>query len=81
MRPLLAIVSQEAVLFHCTIKENIKYYGDNSREISDDEIIQAARSANIHNFISVVYQLAMWEKKVVLYFICYVKQVQESLLT
>ena len=66
MRSLLAIVSQEAVLFDSTIKENIKY-GDNSREISDDEIIQAARSANIHNFISVVYQLAMWEKKVVLH--------------
>jgi len=47
----MAIVSQEPILFDCTIRENITY-GDTSREIPMDEVIQAARLANIHDFIS-----------------------------
>ncbi|KAF5286694.1 hypothetical protein FQA39_LY16177 [Lamprigera yunnana] len=51
LRSRLGVVSQEPNLFDKTIGENIAY-GDNDREISEDEIIQAAKSANIHNFIS-----------------------------
>ncbi|CAG7729304.1 unnamed protein product [Allacma fusca] len=47
----MAIVSQEPVLFDRTLADNIAY-GDNSRDVDMTEIIQAARSANIHDFIS-----------------------------
>ncbi|XP_063777832.1 ATP-binding cassette sub-family B member 5-like isoform X2 [Pseudophryne corroboree] len=50
LRSRIGIVSQEPVLFDCSIAENIAY-GDNSREVSMEEIRQAAISANIHSFI------------------------------
>ncbi|BFY98368.1 hypothetical protein BsWGS_01408 [Bradybaena similaris] len=50
LRTQMALVSQEPTLFNCSIAENIAY-GDNSRIIGVDEIIRAARNANIHNFI------------------------------
>ncbi|CAB3990056.1 multidrug resistance 1 isoform X2, partial [Paramuricea clavata] len=51
LRHQIGIVSQEPVLFDMTIRENIAY-GDTTREVSDKEIEQAARSANIHQFIA-----------------------------
>jgi ATP-binding cassette subfamily B (MDR/TAP) protein 1 len=51
LRSQIGIVSQEPMLFDCSIAENIAY-GDNSRTVSMDEIIAAARMANIHTFIS-----------------------------
>lgn len=51
LREQIGIVSQEPILFDCSIAENIAY-GDNSRDIPMDEIIAAARNANIHEFIS-----------------------------
>uniref|UniRef100_A0A8C6RUJ7 P-type phospholipid transporter n=1 Tax=Nannospalax galili TaxID=1026970 RepID=A0A8C6RUJ7_NANGA len=50
LRAQLGIVSQEPILFDCSIAENIAY-GDNSRVVSQDEIERAARAANIHPFI------------------------------
>ncbi|XP_077915334.1 phosphatidylcholine translocator ABCB4 isoform X5 [Halichoerus grypus] len=50
LRAHLGIVSQEPVLFDCSIAENIAY-GDNSRAVSQDEIVNAAKAANIHPFI------------------------------
>ncbi|XP_076187711.1 ATP-dependent translocase ABCB1-like isoform X3 [Aptenodytes patagonicus] len=50
LRAQIGIVSQEPMLFDCTIAENIAY-GDNSREVSHEEIISAAKEANIHSFI------------------------------
>ncbi|KAK3779561.1 hypothetical protein RRG08_045306 [Elysia crispata] len=50
LRAQIGLVSQEPILFDQSIAENIAY-GDNSRTVSMDEIIQAAKSANIHNFI------------------------------
>ncbi|CAF2524258.1 unnamed protein product, partial [Rotaria sp. Silwood2] len=50
-RSQIGIVSQEPVLFDMSIRENIAY-GDNSRsDIPMDEIIKAAKNANIHDFI------------------------------
>ncbi|CAF1014116.1 unnamed protein product [Rotaria sordida] len=50
-RSQIGIVSQEPVLFDMSIRENIAY-GDNSRnDIPIEEIIEAAKNANIHNFI------------------------------
>lgn len=51
LRSQLGIVSQEPVLFDRTIAENIAY-GDNFRNVSQEEIIEAAKKSNIHNFIS-----------------------------
>lgn len=51
LRSQLGIVSQEPNLFDRTIAENIAY-GDNSRAVTAEEIVEAAKNANIHNFIS-----------------------------
>ena len=51
LRSKIGIVSQEPVLFDLSIRENIAY-GDTTRTVSDREIEEAARSANIHDFIS-----------------------------
>ena len=50
LRSKIGLVSQEPVLFDGSIADNIRY-GDLSREISDEEVEAAARSANIHDFI------------------------------
>ncbi|XP_037946899.1 multidrug resistance protein homolog 49-like [Teleopsis dalmanni] len=51
LRSSLGLVSQEPVLFDRTIAENIAY-GNNFRDdIPMAEIMEAARKANIHNFI------------------------------
>ncbi len=44
----IGIVSQETYLFHATIGENLRYA---KPEASDDELIAAARAANIHDTI------------------------------
>lgn len=46
----MGLVSQEPILFDCTIAENIQY-GDNSRVVTQEEIEEAAKKANIHDFI------------------------------
>ncbi|XP_037238402.1 ATP-binding cassette sub-family B member 5 isoform X3 [Falco rusticolus] len=50
LRSRLGLVSQEPILFDCSIAENIRY-GDNSRTVSQEEIEEAAKAANIHTFI------------------------------
>uniref|UniRef100_A0A4W6DJ25 Bile salt export pump n=1 Tax=Lates calcarifer TaxID=8187 RepID=A0A4W6DJ25_LATCA len=50
LRSKIGIVSQEPILFDCSIAENIKY-GDNSREISMNEVISAAKKAQLHSFV------------------------------
>ncbi|XP_048367466.1 ATP-binding cassette sub-family B member 5 [Sphaerodactylus townsendi] len=50
LRSQLGLVQQEPILFDCSIAENIQY-GDNSRVVSQEEIEEAAKAANIHNFI------------------------------
>jgi subfamily B ATP-binding cassette protein MsbA len=44
----IAVVSQETFLFHATIGENIRY---GKRAATDGEVAEAARAANIHDFI------------------------------
>lgn len=51
LRAQIGIVSQEPVLFDQSLAENIAY-GDNSRVVPMEEIIAAARGANIHEFIT-----------------------------
>lgn len=66
LRSQIGIVSQEPILFDKTIKENIAY-GDNSREVSFEEVVRAAEQANIHNFIKdlpLAYDTSVGEKGV-----------------
>ena len=48
LRANIGIVQQEVFLFTGTIKENIRY---GNLDASDEEIVEAAKRANIHDFI------------------------------
>ncbi|KAM9346838.1 bile salt export pump [Symphorus nematophorus] len=50
LRSQIGIVSQEPVLFDCSIAENIQY-GDNTRGVSMEEIVEAAKKAFLHDFV------------------------------
>uniref|UniRef100_A0A8C5R9Z2 Bile salt export pump n=1 Tax=Leptobrachium leishanense TaxID=445787 RepID=A0A8C5R9Z2_9ANUR len=50
LRSKIGIVSQEPVLFDCTIAENIKY-GDNTKDVSMDQVIAASMKAQLHDFV------------------------------
>ncbi|KAF8565941.1 hypothetical protein P879_05528 [Paragonimus westermani] len=50
LRQQIGLVSQEPNLFNMTIRENIAY-GANFRDVTMNEIIEAAKQANIHDFI------------------------------
>ncbi|XP_071394236.1 bile salt export pump isoform X2 [Centroberyx affinis] len=50
LRAQIGIVSQEPVLFDCSIAENIQY-GDNARSVSMEEIVEAAKKAYLHDFV------------------------------
>nr|XP_015214468.1 PREDICTED: bile salt export pump-like [Lepisosteus oculatus] len=50
LRSKIGIVSQEPVLFDCSIAENIKY-GINMHEVSMNEVISAAKKAQLHDFV------------------------------
>jgi subfamily B ATP-binding cassette protein MsbA len=47
-RRIFGVVSQESLLFHDSVRNNIRYGRD---ELTDDMIVQAARVANAHDFI------------------------------
>ncbi|NXG48837.1 ABCBB protein, partial [Psilopogon haemacephalus] len=50
LRSKIGIVSQEPVLFDCSIAENIKY-GSNTKEATMEQIIEAAQKAQLHDFV------------------------------
>ncbi|KAJ1823769.1 hypothetical protein LPJ56_002929, partial [Coemansia sp. RSA 2599] len=54
LRHRIGIVTQEPVLFSTSIKQNIKWgaIDADNPEPTDDEVIEAARAANAHEFIS-----------------------------
>uniref|UniRef100_A0A158PFX5 ABC-type xenobiotic transporter n=1 Tax=Angiostrongylus costaricensis TaxID=334426 RepID=A0A158PFX5_ANGCS len=49
LRNQIAVVSQEPILFNCTIEENIRYGNLN---ISQQQLVKACRMANAENFIN-----------------------------
>jgi len=49
LRDKIGIVTQETILFNDSIRNNISY---GNRNVSEQEIINAAKVANAHNFIS-----------------------------
>ena len=59
LRTQLGIVSQEPILFDTSISDNIRY-GANHREVSDEEIIDSAKAANIHDFIQSLPQVCIY---------------------
>ncbi|XP_073329241.1 bile salt export pump [Pagrus major] len=50
LRSQIGIVSQEPVLFDCSIAENIQY-GVNTRSVSMEEIVESAKKAYLHDFV------------------------------
>lgn len=48
LRENISIIPQEPILFHRTIMENIRY---GRKEATDEEVIEAAKLAHIHEFI------------------------------
>ncbi|XP_071977907.1 bile salt export pump-like isoform X2 [Engystomops pustulosus] len=50
LRSKIGIVSQEPVLFDCSIADNIKY-GDNSKQVTMDQVIEASKKAQLHEFV------------------------------
>ncbi|XP_056287817.1 bile salt export pump isoform X2 [Pseudoliparis swirei] len=50
LRSQIGIVSQEPVLFGCSIAENIQY-GDNANSVSMEAIVTAAKKAYLHDFV------------------------------
>jgi len=56
LRQNIGIVTQKPILFNSSIKDNIAY-GVANREVSMDEIIDVAKKANIHSFITTLAQV------------------------
>uniref|UniRef100_A0A8B9N0R4 Bile salt export pump n=1 Tax=Accipiter nisus TaxID=211598 RepID=A0A8B9N0R4_9AVES len=50
LRSKIGIVSQEPVLFDCSIADNIKY-GNNTKEAAMEKVIEAAQKAQLHDFV------------------------------
>jgi ATP-binding cassette subfamily B (MDR/TAP) protein 10 len=51
LRQQIGTVSQEPILFSCSIKENILYGATNTESITDEQIHEVAREANAYDFI------------------------------
>ena len=65
LRESIGIVTQETILFNGTVRENIAY-GDQG-SVSDEKLMEAARAAHAHEFISVMengYETIIGEKGV-----------------
>jgi ATP-binding cassette, subfamily B, bacterial len=48
----IGLVSQETYLFHSSIRENLRFAGVGGRQITDEQIEDAARAAQIHGLIA-----------------------------
>ena len=59
-RSQIGLVSQEPVLFSTTIKENIQH---GNEDITDEEITEAAKKANIHDFISTLPDVSIYRAR------------------
>uniref|UniRef100_A0A8C2YGA7 Bile salt export pump n=1 Tax=Coturnix japonica TaxID=93934 RepID=A0A8C2YGA7_COTJA len=50
LRSKIGVVSQEPVLFDCSIADNIKY-GSNTKDTTMEKVIEAAKKAQLHDFV------------------------------
>jgi hypothetical protein len=55
LRRHMGLVTQEPVLFDCSLRDNIAYGSPEPLEMAD--IVEAARTANIHDFITSLPQV------------------------
>ena len=53
LRRQIGVVLQESVLFHATIRENLRY---GRLDATDEQVVDAARAANIHHVIEALPQ-------------------------
>ncbi|KAI3420255.1 Multidrug resistance protein 1 [Globodera pallida] len=51
LRTQICMVSQEPILFDCTIRENITYGMADRERVTHEQIVRAAEQANVHNFV------------------------------
>ena len=51
VRSSVGVVSQEPVLFRRSIADNIRYGANSRGEVPMEEVVAAAKKANIHDFI------------------------------
>ncbi|KAF7732288.1 ATP-binding cassette, sub-B (MDR TAP), member 4 [Apophysomyces ossiformis] len=52
LRSHMALVGQEPVLFDMTIGENIRFGVEDSKEVTQEQVEEACKAANIHKFIT-----------------------------
>lgn len=64
LRRHMGLVTQEPVLFDCSLRDNIAYGSPEPLEMAD--IVKAASSANIHDFITSLPQVLyiLWKQHV-----------------
>ncbi|XP_008192744.1 ATP-binding cassette sub-family B member 10, mitochondrial isoform X2 [Tribolium castaneum] len=51
LRRHVGTVSQEPVLFSCSIRDNILYGADDPSKVTEDELVQVAKEANVYEFV------------------------------
>ena len=56
----MGLVDGDPVFFHRSIAENIAY-GINSRDVKMNEILGAAKQANVHNYISTLPEVREYD--------------------
>ena len=71
LRRNIGIVSQEPVLFGCSVRDNIRL---GRPDVTEEEIIQAAKNANAHDFVSGLPKVRCCEGFEKGWFVCWVKQ-------
>ncbi|KAG5898803.1 hypothetical protein JTB14_011013 [Gonioctena quinquepunctata] len=47
----IGVVSQEPVLFSCSIRDNILYGADDPEKVTEDELVKVCREANVLEFV------------------------------
>lgn len=60
LRSHIGVVGQEPVLFDTSIRENIRYGNEN---ITEEEMIRAAKEANAHDFITKLPEVRESERR------------------
>lgn len=59
LRSQIGLVTQEPMLFDCSLRDNITYgISALGRTATDQDIIDAAKAANIHEFIASLPQVS-----------------------
>lgn len=71
LRSHIAIVFQEPVLFNRSVADNIRYGANHREEVSREEVVAAAKSANIHHYIETLRDVSEIDLNIIcLYSLC-----------